>query len=234
MAIENYGQNVAKLEELLQKITATMTSAMVLEKLPPSDLWNRSESDVVAFQSLAGRLRDSMLVLKPEIAPTIRRRTEALLQPLNSFRDILFRKSDSPLANSKVALEELRVVVMEGSNFLDLAKDVKKNPSESISAVLKLKEVYEAKEYLSAVPAPEAAYVRFVALGKTLEKLRLRVSDLERALGELRENINSVQEEMSKFRPQPIEPSEQKTAKPAASTEKGAYEEPTLVHEDEE
>ena len=229
MLIADYGQSVSQFEELLQKITSSMTTGIVFERLPPSELWRRSEADVTSLQSLAERLRDLMLMLKPEKVPTVRKRTEALLKPLSSFREILFRGSEDPLSDSRLALEELRKAVMEGSGFLDLAKEVRKKPSEGITEVLKLKEVYDAKEYLSAIPVPEATYVRFEGLRQNIEKLKLSVSKLEQSLGELRHDLDSVVEETAKFRPLSIGESKRKPAKLEVPPEEETGPEPSLV-----
>jgi len=234
MIIEDYGLNISRFEELLQKITSNITSGIIFEKLTPSELWEKSEADVMSLQSLAEQLKELMLVLKPERAPTIERRTKALLQPLNDFREMLFRRSDDLLANSKLALEELRKAVMEGSNFLDLAKEIKGNPSESIAEVLKLKEVYDTKEYLSAIPVPEAAYVRFVGLRRNMENLKLSISSIERILGELRKNLDHVAEEISKFRPLSIEKSKEEPKKSEDTSKEKTVSEPTLLSEDKE
>jgi hypothetical protein len=232
--IEDYDMSISQFEEILQKITANITSGIVSEKMPPSKIWKRSENDVTSLQSLAEKIKGYMLLLKPEKAPTIEKSTEGLSQPLSNFREILFRESDDPLANSKLALEELRSAVMEGSNLLELAKEINKNPSESISAVLRLKEVYDSKEYLSAIPVPEATHVRFVGLRRNIETLKLSISNLERALVELRRNLQLVVQETSKFRPLTAEKSEEKLAKPEVSSEERTGSEPTLVSEAEE
>ncbi len=231
MAIEDFGLSISQFEETLQKITANMTSGVILEKLKPSDLWKRSEAEVTSLQKLALHLKELMLVFKPEKTLTIERRTRALVQPLGSFKEILFRKSDDPLTNSKLALEELRKAVVEGSNLLDLAKEVKRQPSESLSAVLKLKEVYDAKEYLSAIPVPGAIYTRFLGLKKNIENLETSLSNLEQVLKDLRKNLGSVVDEMSKFRPMPTEEFEEKPVELETSTEEEKGSEPSLVSE---
>ena len=157
--IQDYDLKISQFESLLQRITTETTSNVVLEKMAPSEVWKRSERDVTLLRELAEQLKSFMLLLKPERAPTIKRHAEALLKPLSIFEDILLRKSEGSPEDSRSALEELRKAVMEGSNLLGLAKEIRDNPSESISTILRLKEVYDAKEYLSAVSVPEATYV---------------------------------------------------------------------------
>ena len=199
--IQDYDLKISQFESLLQRITTETTSNVVLEKMAPSEVWKRSERDVTLLRELAEQLKSFMLLLKPERAPTIKRHAEALLKPLSIFEDILLRKSEGSPEDSRSALEELRKAVMEGSNLLGLAKEIRDNPSESISTILRLKEVYDAKEYLSAVSVPEATYVRFEGLKKEMRNLRISIANIEQALKDLKHSLDSVSAEISKFRP---------------------------------
>ena len=199
--IQDYEVKISQFENLLQRITTDMTSSVVLEKMVPSEVWRRSQRDVTLLRDLAKQLKDFMLLLKPEKAPTIKRHVEALLKPLSNFEDILLRKSEGSPADSRVALDELRRAAIEGSNFLDLAKEIRDNPSEMISTLFRLKEVYDAKEYLSAVSVPEATFVRFEGLKKEIKNLRLSIVNMERALKDLKNGLDMVSAELSKFRP---------------------------------
>ena len=199
--IQDYEVKISQFENLLQRITTDTASSVVLEKMPPSEVWRQSQRDVNLLRDLAKQLKDFMLLLKPERAPTIKRRIEALLRPLSIFEDILLRKLEGSPEDSRSALEELRKAVMEGSNLLELAKEIRDNPSECISTLLRLKEVYEAKEYLSAVSVPEATFVRFEGLKKEIKNLRLSIVNIERALKDLKDGLDAVSAELSKFRP---------------------------------
>jgi len=199
--IQDYDLKISQFEDLLQRITADTTSSVVFEKMTPSEVWKQSQRDVTSLRELAKELKDFMLILKPERAPTIKKHIEALLKPLINFEEILLQKPEGSPADSRLALDELRKAVMEGSNFLELAKEIRDNPSESIATLLKLKEVYDAKEYLSAISVPEATYVRFEGLKKEIKNLRLSIINMERALEELKHSLNAVASEVSKFRP---------------------------------
>jgi len=199
--IQDYDLKISQFEDLLQRITADTTSSVVLEKMTPSEVWRQSRRDVTSLRDLAKELKDFMLILKPERAPTIRRRIEALLKPLSSFEDILLRKSEGSPADSRLALDELRKAAVEGSNFLELAKEIRDNPSEGIATLLRLKEVYDAKEYLSAISVPEATYVRLEGLKKEIKNLRLSIASIERALEDLKQSLDAVASEVSKFKP---------------------------------
>jgi hypothetical protein len=213
--IEDFTVNLSKFEELLQEISASTASGVISERLTPSDIWKKSEADVTTLRNLAEQIRKSMLVLKPEKASTIEKRSATLLQSLSKFKELLFKKGEQ-VPNPKLALDELRRAMIEGSSILDLAKEIKNNPSEGIVAILKLKEVYDSKEYLSAIPVPEVTYVRFASLKNDIEGLKLAVTNLERQLSELRTNLDSVVEEISKFR---VLPAEKKIRKPENAKE---------------
>jgi hypothetical protein len=230
--IEDFAVNINQFEELLQKISTNITSGTFSERLAPSDVWKKSEADVTASRKLAEQMKKSMLVLKPEKAPTIEKRSTAFLQPLSIFKEMLTKKGEQA-PNSAMAIEELRNAMTEGSSFLDLAKEVKNSPSEGIATVLKLKEVYDSKEYLSAIPVPEVTYVRFASLKNDIENLKLTVSSLERSLNELRTNLDGVVEEISKFRALPPEKIKEKPAEAEKPFEEQPGTEPSLVSKDE-
>jgi hypothetical protein len=199
--IQDFDLRISQFEDLLQRITTDTASSVVLEKMRPSEVWSRSQKDVTMLRDLARQLKDHMLLLRPERAPTIKRRFKALLKPLRTFEDILVRKPEGSPDDSRNALEELRKATIEGSNFLELAKQIRDSPSESMSLLLRLKEVYDAKEYLSAISVPEATYVRFEGLKKEIKGLRLSIVGLERALKDLKDSMDAVSAEISKFRP---------------------------------
>ncbi len=226
--IEDFTLKLGQFEEMLQKITSNITSGIISERLAPSEIWKESEEDVTTLRTLGEQIKKSMLVLKPEKAATIEKRSAALLQPLSKFKETLFKKGEQAL-NSKQALEELRGTVIEGSSFLDLAKEVKNSPSEGIATILKLKEVYDSKEYLSAIPVPEVTYVRLASLKNNIEKLKLAVSGLEHSLSELRTNLDSVVKEISKYRVLPTEKTEENPAETEELGEEESSSEPSLV-----
>jgi hypothetical protein len=226
--IEDFAINISKFEELLQEISASTTSGVISERLSPSDIWKKSEADVTTLRNLAEQIKKSMLVLKPEKASTTEKRSATMLQSLSKFKEFLFKKGEQA-PNSKLALDELRRAMIEGSSLLDLAKEIKNNPSEGIVAILKLKEVYDSKEYLSAIPVPEVTYVRFASLKNDIESLKLVVTNLEHSLSELRTNLDSVVEEISKFRVLPAEKTRGKPKEAEEASDEDFDPEPSLI-----
>jgi hypothetical protein len=226
--IEDFAVNISKFEELLQEISASTTSGVISERLPPSDIWKKSEADVTTLRNLAEQIKKSMLILKPEKASTIEKRSATLLQSLSKFKELLFKKGEQ-VPNPKLALDELRRAMIEGSSLIDLAKEIKNNPSEGIVAILKLKEVYDSKEYLSAIPVPEVTYVRFASLKNDIESLKLAVTNLEHQLSELRTNLDSVVEEISKFRVLPAEKTRGNPKEAEEASDENFNPEPSLI-----
>ena len=128
----------------------------------------------------------------------------------------------------ELCLENLRKAVTEGSELLSLAMSIWRAPSKSIVQILKLKEVYNAKDYLSTVPVPEVVYIWFASLRKQIENLGFYMEGLEKALADVRASIDAVLEEISKFRPSSVIPTEEKV-----EAEKPILE-PSLVQKNEE
>jgi len=222
MSFEDYSRCISEFEGLLQKIAADITSGVIFERLPPTELWSRAEPLVSSLRSLAERLTESMMLLKPEKTPTIERCLEATVKPLDDFKEVLFQKSDDPLANSGIALEHLRRAMVKGSDLLQLAKAIKARPSEVIMKIMKFKEIYKTKDYISSIPVPEATHIRFMGLKKQLENLRFQISSLERALEELRAQLDAVQNEIARFRPTFTEAtSEGESQKPGEESSRG-------------
>ena len=199
--IQDYEVKIGQFEELLQRITTEIISNVLLEKMPPSEVWSRSRKDIISLRDLTEHLRGLMLLLKPERAATIKRRAEATLKPLKAFENILLGKAEKIPADSKRALEELRKATAEASELLELAKEIRDKPSKGISMLLRLKEVYDAKNYLSAVSIPEVMYVRLESLKREIGNLKISIVHVEQALSELKQNLETVLDEISKFRP---------------------------------
>ena len=189
---------IIHLEDLIQKISSEILANIVSERLSPIELWALSEADVNAIADLAEEISNTLLFLKPEKAPSIKRRLRAFIQPLNSFKETL-QGPESSIEASRKALEHLRRSVTESQEFINMAKEIAKNPSEGIFEILKLREVYEAKEYISKVSVPEAIYMKIEHLKKSMEALKFRISNLEEALKDLLEQMEKFQEATSVF-----------------------------------
>lgn len=208
MVLEEYSRRIGELEGVLQKVATDIPSGAIFERLSPEELWSKAEAPITLLMSLAERFREAMLLLKPEGTPLIERRYHALIQPLNAFKAILFQETTDPLANSRLALEQLRKAMVEGSEFVILAKEIRDHPSPVIKDILHLREVYQAKQYIGTVQAPEALQMRITRFAKHVEALSASLNSLEGALDAVREHLNIIREESLKFRSAPIKVTE--------------------------
>ena len=205
MISEDFNLKINQFEEIVQKLTADTTSSVIFENLSYSEIWKHYETTIISLQREAKELKEFMLILKPEKAKTIESKINLLLQTLSKFREILSQKAVDKIDSSKLSFEEIRKVIVISSNLLDLAKEIKIDPSKGISAIIRLKEVYDTKEYLSAIPIPEVAYSKFINLKKEIQVLKQTSSNLEQDLRNFRELINQVIEEISRFKPLSVE-----------------------------
>lgn len=210
MARKSFGQQIGEFENALEQMTSAIPRDAVFERISPKELWSKAEAPVTHLKSLAESFKASLLILKPEKTPTIERLFEAMMQPLNAFEEALFQKSTDPMANTKAALEQLRKTMVGGYDFLILAKEIRKAPSPAIKEILKLKEVYGAKEYISSVQVPETLQIRLTSLIKRVGALSTSLTNLEKALDTVKENLRSLQEESLKFRSAPVQTYAQK------------------------
>jgi len=196
LTLEEFGRRVGELEAVLQKVATDIASGVLVERVQPLDLWNRSEASVTLLKMLAENCRETMALLKPEKVLLVEQRFRTLTQPLNVFRDILFQKTNDPLANSRLAFEQLRKALMEGSDFLILAKEIGGNPSAAIQEILRLREEKEGvKELTSAVSGAETQF-RQTPLLRQVEALRLSVASIEKALSEVKERLGDIEESL--------------------------------------
>ncbi len=201
---KDYVQRINEFENALERVADAIPREAIFERTPPKDLWSGIEAPIALLKNLAEALKASMLILKPEKTQNIERLFEGIIQPLNVFKEMLFQKSSDPIANSRGALEHLRRAMVGGYDFLVLAKEIRDNPSPAIEEILKLREIYGAKEYISTVPAPETLHIRMIGLVKHAEALEASLKNLEKALDEVKLNLNKIREESLKFRSVPV------------------------------
>ncbi len=218
MIHEDYGRRIDEFERVLQKFASDITSGVVFERLSPMDLWSRAENPVTNLKNLAEGLKKTMLILKPEKYNEIERFHEALVQPLSAFRDMLFQKTVDPAANSRLAMEQLRKAMIAGSDLVVFARDIQKNPSPLIKEVLRLKEVYQTKDYLSTINVPGAFEVNLRSLLRSVEDLISFLDGLERAIDGARRSLKSLREESLRFHSAPLETPEESKEKKSQSS----------------
>jgi len=196
---EDFNRLTGEFEETLQQLATNITAGVLLERLSPMDLWKRAEANVTRLKELAGNCKELMLILKPESAAVVEQRFGVLFQGLVNFREILFQNSSEPLANSRLAFEQLRSAVADGSEFLLLIKDVRDNPSPVISEVLRLRETLESGSRVVTIEAPESIQPMLERLSKDIESVRGALAILERAVSDVKERVRVMQENSVRF-----------------------------------
>jgi hypothetical protein len=200
MKIKDPDEKIRKFDNLLQKMTTNMTSEIIFEKLLPSELLERFEADLDNLMKLAEHLKEIMLIYKPEKALTIKKGLKDFFQPLNEFKQLSSDKKNDNLLNSKFVLEKLRKVIVEGTKFFDLSKNIRNNPSKGILTILKMKEMYKTKDYLSTITIPETIFARFSILEKNIKNTKVRIYNLEKTIVELNNSLSGLKKVMSTFR----------------------------------
>jgi len=198
LVIRDLEFRISHLEGLIQGISSEILANVLYEKAPPSKLLADSEDKVGIIKKTAEDIRDAILLLKPERTPSIKRAFRDFIQPINSFIEILKNPEQTQNA-TRQALDLLRKAVAQSQDFISLSRDIAKNPSKIILEVMRLKEISEAKDYLSKVSVPEALYTRLEHLRERLGALRSRILSLEQTAGELLKYMDRLEEEISKF-----------------------------------
>lgn len=199
MIREDFSRLTKEFEETLQQLASDIAGGVLFERLAPMDLWKRAEASVTRLKDLAEDCKELMLILKPERAIVIEQRFSVFSQGLTNFREILFQTSAEPLANSRLALEQLRGAVADGSEFLLLAKEVNDNPSPLIDEVLRLREALESGGTVVTIEAPESVQPMLERLVRDIEALRSALGALERAVLDVKERVHVLQDDSVKF-----------------------------------
>lgn len=199
MLRENFQGLAKEFEETLRQLATNITTGALFERLPPMDLWKYAEKDVTRLRELAESCKELMLVLKPEEAATTEQRFSVFFQGLTNFREILFQNSSEPLTNSRLALEQLRSAVVDGSEFLLSIKEVRDNPSALIGEVLRLREILESGGRVVTIEVPEGVQPMLERLSGDIENLRSALTVLERAVSEVKERVRVLQEGSIEF-----------------------------------
>lgn len=217
MINEELDTRTSEFEQLLQKIASAIASGVLSEKLSPSKLLEKTENYINRMSKLATSNQESMLILKPEKAHTIKAKYKNLAQTLTTFKDILLQNTSDPVANSRLAFEQLRKALTDGSDFLFLMREVRDNPSPLISHMLTFKKISETKGSVISIQASEDIQPLIKHVLKHIEELSTGLTELEKRIGEIKQSAGELQEESLKILSHKTEeqpnPTENKTEK---------------------
>lgn len=199
MIYEEFKKQITEFEEILQKLATEIASGIIFERLEPMEIWKKTENSINRLIELNENLKDTMLMLKPEKEPTINKYCLNMAQTLKNFKEILFQKSPEPLANSRLAFEQLRKAVTDGSDYLILMREIRDNPSPIIDAILRLKEAVQTKGPVVTIQASEDLQPILNRTFQRIEKLRAALIMAEKALAEVKQQIKFLEEESLQF-----------------------------------
>ncbi|MGC8895408.1 MAG: hypothetical protein ACP5LB_01395 [Candidatus Bathyarchaeia archaeon] len=199
MVKEEFDGKIGEFEGILQKIASDIASGVLSEKLPPSELLGKTENYTNYLKDLVKNSEELMLILKPERAYTINATSKNLTQALTTYKDILLQNTPDPLANSRLAFEQLRKALTDGSDFLFLMREVRDNPSPLIDAIINFKRASEAKSSVISIQAKEdvAPLIKYVLT--RIDDFRAALIGLEKKVDEMRQILRELQEESLKI-----------------------------------
>ena len=198
MIKEEFNEKISEFEEIIQKIASDVASGAIFEKLPPSELLNKTEHYVNSLRDLATENEETIVILKPEKAYTVKALCKKFTQTLTTFKDILLQKSPDPLANSRLAFEQLRKAITDGSDLLILMRDIRDNPSPLMDALITLKKTSETKGPVISIQASEETQPLIKYVLGHLDELRATLMGLEKKVGEMKQIMRELQEESLK------------------------------------
>lgn len=196
---EDFEEKIREFEEVLQKVASEIASGVVSEKLSPSELLAKTEHDVNSMKDLATSSEELMLVLKPEKAPTIKLKCKNLIQTLINFKEILLQTTQEPLANSRLAYEQLRKALSDGSDFLFFMREVRDNPSPLIDAIITFKKASETKGSVISIQAKEDIQPLIKYVLSRIDDFRVALIALEKKVDEMKQIMRELQEESLKI-----------------------------------
>jgi hypothetical protein len=195
---EEFNEKISEFEEIIQKIASDVASGAIFEKLPPSELLKKTEHYVNRLGDLATQSEEIMVILKPEKAYTTKASCKNFTKTLTTYKGILLQNSPDPLANSRLAFEQIRKALTDGSDLLLLMRDVRDNPSPLMDALITLKKASETKGPVISIQASEETQplIKYV-LGR-IDELRAALMGLEKKVGEMKQIMRELQEESLK------------------------------------
>ncbi len=199
MVRSEFEAKIGEFEDILQKVAGEIANGTLSEKLPPSELLKKAENHIDCLRDLGTASEEIMLILKPEGAPTVQSKCKNVVQTLTTFRDILLQNTTDPLANSRLAFEQLRKASTDGPDLLFLMREVRDAPSPLISVALAFKKASEAKSSVISIQASEDVQplIKYV-LGR-IDELNAALVGLEKKVDEMKQIARELQEESLKI-----------------------------------
>ncbi|RJS80951.1 hypothetical protein DRO47_03480 [Candidatus Bathyarchaeota archaeon] len=196
---DELNNQIESFEKLAQKVTLEIIDNTVFQKASLSEVRGKAEASINELKDLAYRMKENMLTLKPEKHLTIEKVYRSVVEPLDDFGETI-SKETGEASIPREALEKLRRAVINGSELILLAKNIVADPSRSLTEIMRLKEIAEAKEYISMVSAPEALLTRIRSVLEEVEDLESAISILQSRLEGIRIKVDRIKDALKKIR----------------------------------
>ena len=196
---DELNNQIESFEKLAQKVTLEIIDNTVFQKASLSQVRGKAEASINELKDLAYRMKENMLTLKPEKHLTIEKVYRSVVEPLDDFGETI-SKETGEASIPREALEKLRRAVINGSELILLAKNIVADPSRSLTEIMRLKEIAEAKEYISMVSAPEALLTRIRSVLEEVEDLESAISILQSKLEGIRIKVDRIKDALKKIR----------------------------------
>ena len=189
--LHRFGNRIDELESVVRDIAIDITTGTFVERLSPDELWEKTNERVGLVVDLLNELKEYLFILKPESVPTFQRLVTAIFERLDIFQETLKMDADDE-HRSQASIDELRQALVEISDFINLCREIRANPSEVIKEILDLKEN-------QATDSPPMTQEKMGPLGNLINEARGaqgRLEEMYRQMGAQMEALKKEYDEL--------------------------------------
>jgi len=189
--MEEFKAKLDSLEDVVKDIAVDITTGVIVERLPPEKVWEKAGDRVLKITSLTKELKEALLTIKPERAPTVEKYAAMIVEGLEKFRETLFRPGE-PLERSREGIEQLRRSLVNVSDFMSICREALSNPSPVIREIMSLKE-------RAVVKTPTSYAERLSSLLDTISVIQSILRETLSALTRIDGELSSVKGEVERL-----------------------------------
>ena len=189
--MEEFKAKLDSLEDVVKDIAVDITTGVIVERLPPEKVWEKAGDRVLKITSLTKELKEALLTIKPERAPTVERYVAMIVEGLEKFRETLFRPGE-PLERSREGIEQLRRSLVNVSDFMSICREALSNPSPVIREIMSLKE-------RAVVKTPASYAERLSSLLDTVSVIQSILRETLSALTRIDGELSSIKGEVERL-----------------------------------
>ena len=189
--MEEFKAKLDSLEDVVKDIAVDITTGVIVERLPPEKVWEKAGDRVLKITSLTKELKEALLTIKPERAPTVEKYAAMIVEGLEKFRETLFRPGEA-LERSREGIEQLRRSLVNVSDFMSICREALSNPSPVIREIMSLKE-------RAVVKTPTSYAERLSSLLDTVSVIQSILRETLSALTRIDGELSSVKGEVERL-----------------------------------